>query len=339
MPKTFSNTLSLADAHQLVMTILTKNGCDDENAIAVADTVIAAERDQAHSHGLFRVPGYVNVLKSGLVNGKAHPTVRKLAPGVVQVDGQNCFAPLAQTVGKNALIDAARANGIAALAMVGVHHFSALWRETEMIAEEGLACFAFTAYTPAVAPAGGKRPFFGTNPMSFAWPRTGQPPMVFDQASAAMARGDVQIAARDGKTVPPGTGITKDGEPTTDPSAILKGSMLTFGGYKGSTIALMIELLVGPLIGEAASFEAGARHNGDMGPPQGGELMLALDPAKFGDPDGWADHAERVFAELLTQDGVRLPGARRQSNRPETEANGISVAAPLMDSLNALLNA
>ncbi|WP_350333508.1 Ldh family oxidoreductase [Coralliovum pocilloporae] len=330
--------MSLEEAHQLATTILQKYGCDDENAKAVADTVIAAERDHAHSHGLFRIPGYVNVLKSGLVDGKARPTVRKLSPGVVQVNGHNCFAPLAQTAGKDALVEAARANGIAALALVGVHHFSALWRETEIIAEEGLACFAFTAYTPAVAPAGGNKPFFGTNPMSFAWPRSGQPPMVFDQASAAMARGDVQIAARDGKTVPLGTGITADGQPTTDPNEVLKGSMLTFGGYKGSAIALMIELLVGPLIGEAASFEAGARHNGDAGPPQGGELMLALDPARFGDPDGWADHAEAVFAELLSQDGVRLPGSRRQSYRAVTPTEGIEVADPLMDSLNALLN-
>src|SRR5690606_13009975 len=117
--------------------------------------------------------------------------------------------------------------------------------------------FAFTSSSPYVAPAGGKRPFFGTNPMSFSWPRRNRPPMVFDQASSMMARGEIQIAARDGHEVPPGAGIDAEGRATTDPRAILEGAQLAFGGYKGASIALMIDLLAGPLIGEVTSIETG----------------------------------------------------------------------------------
>ena len=325
--------LSLDQAHDLAMRCLRQAGCDERNARAVADTVIAAERDGAQSHGLFRLPGYLASLKSGKVNGQADPKADRISPGVVRVDGDMGYAPLALEVGREPLAEAARENGVAALAIVRTHHFAALWIETSALAEMGLAAFAFTAYMPAVAPAGGSKPFFGTNPMSFAWPRRDHPPMVFDQASAAMARGEIQIAARDGHDVPVGAGVDANGNPTTDPNAILGGgAQLAFGGYKGAALALMIELLVGPLIGEATSVEAGRRDSKDGGPPTSGELMLAIDPARFG-AVGFEDHAEALFAELLSQDGVRLPGDRRHGNRQSTPQTGIAIPQALFDKI------
>ena len=128
--------------------------------------------------------------------------------------------------------------GIGALSLVGVHHFAALWPETEYLADHGLVGIACTAYMPAVAAAGSKEAIFGTNPLSFAWPRPGHDPVVYDMATASMAMGDVQIAARDGREVPLGTGLDENGQLTTDPAAIAKGVLLPFGGYKGSAIAL-----------------------------------------------------------------------------------------------------
>jgi delta1-piperideine-2-carboxylate reductase len=296
-----------------------------------------AERDLCHSHGLFRLPGYVTSLRSGKVNGKARPTARRIAPAVVQVDGDRGYAPLALQVGREPLAEAARANGIAALAIRRTHHFAALWIETSALAEMGLCAFAFTSYAPFVAPAGGKKPFFGTNPMSFAWPRRGKPPMVFDQASSMMARGEIQIAARDGHTVPLGAGIDADGNPTTDPNAILKGgAQLAFGGYKGASIALMIDLLAGPLIGEVTSYEAGEQDNKDGGPPAGGEFMIAIDPLRFGDREHVFDHAERLFAKLLEQEGTRLPADRRYENRKKTATTGIEIPQSLYDQITAM---
>ena len=121
----------------------------------------------------------------------------------------------------------------------------ALWPETERLAERGLVAFAFTAALQYVAPAGGIKPVYGTNPMAFAWPRAGRPPLVFDQASSASARGEIQIHLRDGKPIPEGWAIGPDGEPTTDPATGLAGAQLPFGGYKGAAIALMVELLAG----------------------------------------------------------------------------------------------
>lgn len=333
MPK----ILTLAEIHDLAKTILAKHGCADPHADAVAETVTSAERDHAHSHGLFRIPGYVASLTSGTVDGNAVPRIKELSAVIVQVDGANCFAPLALKAGNDALVKVAREFGIGVMALVRVHHFSALWKETEMFAEQGLVAMAFTSYMPAVAPAGGSKPFYGTNPMSFAWPRENNPPMVFDQASAAMAKGEVAIAHRDGRRLPDGVGVTEDGRPTTDPGEVLKGSILPFGGYKGASIALMIELLAGPLIGETTSVEAEKRHGTNGGPPQGGELVIALDPKRFGNRDNWADDAESLFGSLLSMEGTRLPGARRQSHRSKSIEAGVEVNDQLMDQLNQLL--
>lgn len=322
--------LSLGEVEDLARRCLEAQGCDEANAAAVTRTIVAAERDRSVSHGLFRLPGYCASLRSGKANGKARPTVRHLAPGVVQVDGDEGFAPLALEVGRGPLIEAARRQGVAAMALVRTLHFAALWPEVEALAEAGLAGLACTAYKPVVAPAGARRAFFGTNPLAFAWPRGDKPPLVFDMATAAMARGEIQVAARDGHAVPLGAGLDAAGNATTDPKAILDGGVqLPFGGYKGSAIMMMVELLCAGLIGDRFSDEAGRLDLDDGGPARGGEFLLALDPAKFGDEAGWLAHSDGWLQRLAALEGVRLPGDRRYRARTETPTAGVTIPAAL----------
>jgi len=330
-------SMTLEEAHALAVSCLQRHGADAENARAVADNVTAAERDLCHSHGLFRIPGYVASLKSGKVNGKARPSASDLAPGVIRVDGDGGFAQLAFEAGRGPLVERARENGIAALALGNTYHFAALWPEAEALAEQGLVAFAFTAAFPYVVAPGGRTPIFGTNPMAFAWPRPGKHPMVFDQASSTMARGEIMIAARDGHSVPLGAGIDRNGKDTTDPKEILEGgAQLAFGGYKGAALAMMVELLAGVLIGDKLSFEAEALDNGDGGPPIGGELIMALDPTRFGDAEGFAAHAELLFERMLADEGVRLPGDRRHKARETTAREGIRIPESLSRTLAEL---
>ena len=167
---------------------------------------------------------------------------------------------------------------------------------------------------PSVAPFGANKPLYGTNPLSFAWPRPDAPPLVFDMATAAVAMGDVQIAARDGKPVPPGTGLDENGHSTTDPAEIIKGVLLPFGGHKGSHIAMMIELLAGPLVGATASLASNERDSGDGGPPQGGQFILAMNPEILSG-GVWQEQSEEFIKRLGQLDGVRLPAERRYQNR------------------------
>ena len=308
-------SISLDEIYDLAKKTLLSNGCDEENANILSDTIMRAERDGSLSHGLFRLPAYVASLKSKKVNGKARPEVKKISSSVIKVLGNSAFAPMALKVSLPELIKLSKETGVAVLAITNSHHMAAMWPETEAIAEAGLVGFACTSYKPMVAPAGAKKALFGTNPISFAWPRPGKTPIVYDMATAAMAMGEVQVAKREGHKVPLGTGLNKEGKETTNPGEIADGGvLLPFGGYKGSSIAMMVELLAGALLGEWFSFETKENDNNDGGPPKGGEFILAISPDKITDP-GWDKHADQFFKKMLEMDGVRLPGERRHKNR------------------------
>jgi len=318
--------LSLDEIYDLAKKTLISNGCDEENANALSDIIMSAERDGATSHGLFRLPSYVASLKSKKVNGKARPEVKKISPSVIKVLGNSAFAPMVLKIGLPELIKLTKETGVAVLAITNSHHMAAMWPETEVIAEAGLVGFACTSHMPAVAPAGGKTALFGTNPISFAWPRPGKTPVVYDMATSAMAMGNVMIAARDGHKVPLGTGLNKDGKETTNPKEITKGSggvLLPFGGYKGSAISLMVELLSGALLGETFSYETTKKDNHDGGPPSGGEFILAISPDKIAGPD-WVKHSDEFFKKMESMEGVRLPGEKRHKKRLDKKPRKIN---------------
>jgi len=306
--------MTLNQIESLATESLQEAGANTTNAAAVARTITRAERDGSESHGLFRLPGYIGALKSGQVNGDADPQLSTLAPGIIRVDAQKGFAPLAQEVACAPLVERAREQGIAMAALNNIHHFAALWPEVEMLAEEGLMGLAVTAALPYVTPAGGKEALFGTNPMAFAWPRAGgKPPFAFDQAASTLARGEIMLAARDGHQVPDGVGLDKDGTPTNDP----------FGGYKGSAIALMIELMAGALIGDRFSYQAEEELGGKSNLPIGGEFILAIDPELASGGDAWLAQGEALLSRIEAMDGARLAGARRHANRANLGSRNI----------------
>ena len=317
--------LSLNAIYDLAHACLTSAGADRANADAIANTVMTAERDGSHSHGLFRIPGYVASLRSGKVNGESDPKVNARTSVVLHCDGDMGYAPLALARSYEPLAEAASKHGLAVLSLTRSFHFAALWPEVEAMAERGLVGLSCVSYKPVVAPAGAREPLFGTNPLAFAWPRPGGSPVVYDMATAARAMGDVQIAARDGHSVPPGTGLDADGNETTDPAEILKGVLLPFGGYKGSAVAMMVELLAGAMVGETFSYESAARDNNDGGPAQGGQFLLALSPEKISGRD-WASQSEAFFQRMGGMDGVRLPGERRHRNRLDEGPRAVNAA-------------
>ena len=338
--------LSLDEAHDLATNALEAQGFSAEQAAAIAKTIAKAERDGCESHGLFRVPFYVKALLHPQTNAKARPVLSELSSSIIRVDAARGFCPLALETGLPALEEKARETGIAALVINNAYNIAALWPEVEELAERGLVAMAFTCANAYVAPAGGSKPLYGTNPMAFAWPRRGKPPLVFDQASSTSARGEIQLHARDGKPIPEGWAIDADGNPTTDPEAALGGAQLTFGGYKGAAIALMVELLAGALIGDLFSYQSTERDKFGSGAPVGGEFIIAINPATTSAAGSCEDivatdsntHAEELFERILAQEGTRLPGSRRVSVREDTAANGITIPDSLFNTINGYLN-
>lgn len=331
-------SLSLDDVRRISIDVLKAGGLSAEHAEAIAAVVYAGQRDECHSHGMYRLLGCVRSVKEGKVNPSAVPDVVDHAPAVVRVDAHYGFSPLAFERGKPLLVEKARRTGLAAMAINNCYHFSALWPEVEAISQDGLVALAMTPSHSWVAPAGGKKPVFGTNPIAFAWPRPDGPPFVFDFATSAVARGEIELHRRAGKPIQPGWAIDGEGNPTTDATAALAGAMLTFGGHKGSALSAMIELMAGPLIGDMTSAESMAFDEGVGATPCHGELILAFDPKVFLGNDA-AQHvarAEKMFDAIVGQ-GARLPSQRRYEARERSKANGIRIPKALYDDLQALL--
>ena len=153
-------------------------------------------------------------------------------------------------------MDMARATGVSILLTRNSHHYAALWPDIEPFADQGFIALTCVNSKKRMAAWGGTRPVTGTNALAFACPRADHPPMIWDQSSSVMSQGDVLLAANEGREVPPGVGCDADGAPTTSPSRILDGgALLPFGGHKGASIAVMVELLAAALTGAPFGFE------------------------------------------------------------------------------------
>ncbi len=309
----------------LLRAIFVNHGCPDRVADLLATNMAGAERDGAHSHGIFRIKGNLASIDTGWLDPKAVPVIEDVAPGMLRADGRNGFSLPVLDLAAEPLMAKARSNGIAILTVRKAHHFSALWPDIEPFARAGFLTLAMVNSMASVVPHGGHRKVFGTNPMGLGVPRDGGDPLVFDQASSAMANGDVQIARREGRQLPPGTGIDKHGNPTTDPGAVLDGgALLPFGGHKGSSIAMMMEIMGAALAGSDYSFEIDWSNYPGAATPHGGQTYILIDPMR-GAVNSFADRIEILIQEIHDAGQSRLPGDRRYANRRDSMAKGIPV--------------
>ena len=327
--------LSLAELHTLCLRALRAHGLREPSALLVAKSLTSAEASGSHSHGVFRLQGYCEALQTGRVDGRAEPVLESPAgAATVLVNAQGSFAPAALDLAVPALAAAAKQHGVAACAVRNTFHFAALWPEAEALAERGLLALATVNSKAFVANASGGPAVFGTNPIAFGCPRGGSlPPLVFDQACSVMARGDVSLAARDGRPLAEGVGLDRAGAPSLDAAAVLDGGvLLPFGApaaaHKGANLALMVELLAGALTRSPLGIEALEADPAWFGPTRHGELMVALDPAAFGG-DGFLERVEALCAALQGAEGARLPGARRAECHARAEREGVELPQAL----------
>ncbi|POA90113.1 delta1-piperideine-2-carboxylate reductase [Pseudomonas sp. NFPP10] len=328
--------LSLPALVQLLETIFQRHGCRAEVARCLAENCAGAERDGAHSHGVFRIPGYVSTLASGWVDGQAVPVVEDVAAAFVRVDAGNGFAQPALAAARELLVSKARSAGIAVLAIRNSHHFAALWPDVEPFAEEGLVALSVVNSMTCVVPHGADRPLFGTNPIAFAAPQAQGQPIVFDLATSAIAHGDVQIAARKGERLPPGIGVDSLGQPTQDPKAILEGgALLPFGGHKGSALSMMVELLAAALTGGNFSFEFDWSGHPGAKTPWTGQLLIVIDPSKAAG-QSFAERSQELVRQMHAVGLKRLPGDRRHQQRERSQHAGIAIPVEQLQQLRAL---
>lgn len=320
----------------LIAAIFRRHGCSKQVATLLAQNMAGAERDGAHSHGVFRLAANLSSLDSGWVDGKAEPRVEDVAPGMLRADGHNGFALVALAAAHELLVRKVRGNGIALLTIRNAHHFSALWPDIEPFARAGLLALMMVNSMASVVPYGGRSRLYGTNPLGFAVPRAGRDPLVFDQASSAWSNGDVQLARREGRQLPAGVGVDREGRPTTDPDAVLAGgALLPFGGHKGSSIAMLMEVMAAGLAGGNYSFEVDWQGYPGAATPNGGQTIILIDPARGATRD-FSARIEVLIAAIRGTGVERLPSDRRYANRREAERLGIPIEAAALAELRRL---
>lgn len=329
-------TLTLTDAHDLVVRALVRSGTGPENAAAVARALVAAEADGLASHGLSRVPAYAAQAASGKVDGQAVPRLIPAGSAAVRIEAADGFAYPALEIAVAELIRLTPDAGVAAAAIAGSHHFGAAGYHVEALAAQGLVGLAFSNSPAAIAPAGGRSALYGTNPIAFAAPRgPGQPPLVIDLSLSVAARGKIMVAAQRGEPIPGDWALNAEGRPTTDAKAALAGTMLPIGGAKGAALALMVEVLTAGLTGSSIGHEAGSFFTADGPKPRIGQLLLAFNPGPLSG-GGFAERMETLVGAILGQEGTRLPGERRLALRAKAAAQGVTLPAALHGEILAL---
>jgi (2R)-3-sulfolactate dehydrogenase (NADP+) len=319
---------SLSELEALVARALMRAKSSEANARSVARALVAAEADGLASHGLSRLPAYADQALAGKVDGFAVPVARRTKPAVIAVDAASGFAFPALDAGIAAAVPAARETGLVAVAVGRSHHFGVAGHLVERLAGVGLVGIAFGNSPAAIAPWGGAKPLFGTNPIAFAWPRAGAAPLVVDLSLSKVARGRIMVAAQKGEAIPEGWALDAEGRSTTDAKAALAGAMIPMGDAKGAALVLMVELLAVALTGSRFGYEASSFFDAKGPPPHVGQLFLAFDPAGFA-ADA-AARAEILFAAMAAQPGTRLPGDRRFKLREKAKRDGVEVADGLL---------
>ncbi|MEO1380105.1 MAG: Ldh family oxidoreductase [Pseudomonadota bacterium] len=331
-----TTNLSLDHVRAIAKEILVKAGMDQQGSDVLADLVRSSERDGPSSHGLRMLPVYAQSFASGYANGAANPTVTRTAPGVLRGDGDNGYYQVVRKMAEKGLIALTRENGVASFTCANCHHLGAMRFDTEPLAEAGLLAIGVVNSLSMVVPHGGTKPVFGTNPMSFAAPRVGNAPIVWDQASSVVAMMDVRMAAAEGRNLPLDGGLDASGARTRDANAILEScSFLPFGEHKGSAIALMVEIMGAALAGGTLAVDNAEREAKGGLNVKGGCTLIAMDPEKFGN-SAFDEYITCICAEIDGNGDARVPGDGRLKRREDRDACGIDVPVELLDQLDAL---
>lgn len=319
--------IASAELTRFSSALLIAGGFAPEHARATAELLVWANLRGIESHGVLRIPRYVEMVTLGLVNPTASPREVGGRGAVVIIDAGKAPGSVSMNAAAEAAIARAHAHGVGWAGVKGMSHAGAIGYFAEKVAKAGFVAMVMTASKPLMIYHGSKAEAVSTNPLAIATP-TADPahPLVFDMSTAAVAAGKITAAKDAGRPIPLGWGTDADGLETTDPAKVK--SVLPMAGPKGAGLSLMIEILASILVGNPII--AIALKDGTA--PNGNGVVVALDPEAF---DGLESLAGNVSAlssaikNLPPAEGtpaVRLPGERGDDERTKRLSTGIPVA-------------
>ena len=323
----------------LATSALGNAGANDAMAASTAHALVLAEAQGIASHGLARVAQYATHLRNGRADGSATAVVARRKGAAVLVDARQGLAFPACELAVRKAIDIAREFGVCFAGVTNSHHAGVLVDHMRPVADAGLVGLGFANSPAAMPAAGGRHPVFGTNPIAAVFPRRGADALMIDLSLSEVARGKLMVAAKEGRSIPQGWALDKDGHPTTDPQAGLEGSMLPMGAAtspKGAMLALIVELLVTALTGAQFGFEATSFFVDEGNVPRIGQAFIVIDPGALSGADVYFDRMETIAAEMLVDDGVRLAGQRRLALERAARQDGLQLSEALVEQLESL---
>jgi (2R)-3-sulfolactate dehydrogenase (NADP+) len=317
---------------------LERAGASPEMAGAAAAALVYADASGLATHGLSRLGLYCGHLRSGRTNGRAQPSIRHDQNACCLIDAGGGLAYLALARAAAEAVARARRFGLGLAGVTNSHHAGAMAYHLRPLADEGMLGLAFSNSPAAINAWGGRRPLYGTNPIAAVVPRAMGAPLVVDLSLTEVVRGKIMLYAAQGKPIPPGWALDRDGNPTTDAKAALTGSLAPIGGAKGAALALLVEILCCALTGAALGFENDSYFEpGNR--PRIGHTLLAIDPAAMAGREVFLERVEALVAAMAADAGVRLPGARRDAAFVRAQAEGVEIPQALADQIAELAGA
>jgi LDH2 family malate/lactate/ureidoglycolate dehydrogenase len=304
------------DARRLVAAvarIFTALGLAERDADIVADDLVAADLEGVASHGVMLVPMYVDRILAGSVSLRHEGEVASDRGGAVVLDAGHALGQLTARQAVRLAVERASAHGLAAVAVRNAFHFGTAGRYARMMAEQGCVGIVMSSTRPLMPPPGGAEPMVGNNPIAVALPSAGAHPVEVDMALSATAMGKIRLAAAAGESIPADWALDRDGRPTTDPAAAIKGMLLPAAGPKGFGLAFVIDLLCGGLSGGAVGAEVRPLYGDPADPYRCSHFFLAIDVGHF---------PASTFAERVRDQALRVTGSKRAPGVARIHAPG-----------------
>jgi ureidoglycolate dehydrogenase (NAD+) len=308
---------------------LEKVGVPPPEAKLVAESLVQTSVWGIDSHGVLRLTHYLRRMTLGSIKAAATPVVMRTGPVTAQVHGEDGLGIVHAALAMETAIEMAKENGVGIVGVGHSSHCGAMGLYTRMAAREHLVGIAMTHSSSVVVPHGGKHKYFGTNPISFAFPREGGEAVCLDMATSQVAWNKVLNARIEGRDLDPGIAVDADGTPTTDAhratAAIPLGGP-TYG-YKGYGLAFAIDLLCGVMNGMTFGRHINSMYEELDRPRKIGHFLMALDPGRFAGGDAMEATLDAVVADLRTQGEILYPGEPEERAMAERLATGIPIDA------------
>ncbi|MDQ3911725.1 MAG: Ldh family oxidoreductase [Actinomycetota bacterium] len=321
--------------------VLVSLGMTQEDAEVAADSLVRADLEGLYSHGLGRLVIYARRIKEGRISARPDVLVERTG-SVLRVDGGNGLGQVASYHALLAAMPVARETGISSVAVRNSNHFGTAAYYCQMACREGIVLIAMTNSPPGIAPWGGKRAYFGTNPIAFGFPTRQKPPVIVDMSSSVVARGRIIFAAKQGLPIPEGWAIDEEGVGTTDPEDALKGAVLPLGGAKGYALALAVEIMSGVLSGAAFGPHVNNLYKEGKPPANVGHSFILLDVSSWIPADEYYERMEQFLWEIKTSprakgvEEILYPGERRYRTYLENQEKGIPLPEAVREELESL---